>query len=203
MSSAIYVITNKVNGKAYVGSAVNVERRLRMHKWALENAVHVNKHLQRSWDKYGGGEFDFNVLELVEEQRSLVEREQHWIDMLKPEFNIHPNARSPLGVRRSKETKVKCSQAALRREAETGSNAKRNRSPAMREIGRKRMVLLNKSPQMRELTSRRKPFSGHTHTEEARARISEAKRKFHHCRKLLGVEPLRGQNGKFTSMVQG
>lgn len=60
----IYCIANTENGKMYIGQSLNIETRLYEHKRHLMNGEHINKHLQYSWDKYGGGHFIFGVLEI-------------------------------------------------------------------------------------------------------------------------------------------
>lgn len=46
--AGIYQIRNIVNGKVYIGSAVNIERRWGMHKNRLKAGQHRNIHLQRA-----------------------------------------------------------------------------------------------------------------------------------------------------------
>ena len=61
----IYCITNKVNGKRYVGQTFNkdgINARWNCHKSELNNNKHTNKHLQSAWNKYGEENFKFEVL---------------------------------------------------------------------------------------------------------------------------------------------
>ena len=41
----IYKITNIVNNKIYVGSAINISNRFKTHKRLLKNNIHFNSHL--------------------------------------------------------------------------------------------------------------------------------------------------------------
>ena len=77
--SGVYQIACKANGKIYVGSAVNLQSRWYSHRRDLGNGVHVNPHLQSAWNLYGETNFEFSVLEYVDEQR-LLTTEQLWID---------------------------------------------------------------------------------------------------------------------------
>lgn len=43
--SGIYLITNTVNGKQYIGSAVNILRRWDEHRCRLNEWSHANEHL--------------------------------------------------------------------------------------------------------------------------------------------------------------
>ena len=79
--SGIYCIKNTLNNKYYVGRSNNIYKRWRQHKKQLADGDHVNKHLQSAVDKYGIDNFEFSILEIVEED-CLNEREQHWIKTL-------------------------------------------------------------------------------------------------------------------------
>lgn len=104
--SGIYEIVNFVNGKRYVGSAVDLEHRWREHRWGLNGHRHANRHLQASWDKHGEAAFVFQVVEICEVSQ-LIEREQVAIDRVKPEYNICPVAGSTLGRPHTDEAKAK------------------------------------------------------------------------------------------------
>ena len=79
-TSGIYTISNKVNGKTYVGSSFNVKERWRRHKSLLRRNKHHNYHLQQSWNKYGPTNFEFVLEEMVAE-RNLLEIEQQYLDV--------------------------------------------------------------------------------------------------------------------------
>lgn len=105
----IYIIYCSHNGRSYVGSSVNVRRRLNGHRSALNRGDHRNAILQRSWCKYGGCGFTFNVVERVDDVQNLLVREQHWIDVTTDKFNIHPVAGATRGVKRTAETRARIS----------------------------------------------------------------------------------------------
>src|SRR6266568_1460049 len=52
-TSGIYRITCTANGRFYIGSAVNLQRRWRVHQHYLSHGTHQNQHLQRAFDKKG------------------------------------------------------------------------------------------------------------------------------------------------------
>ena len=88
-TSGIYKITNKTNGKYYIGSSSNIfgnNGRWKCHKRQLQMNSHHNNYLQRSWNKYGSNNFDFIVLEEILPER-LIETEQKYLDIAKTEKN--------------------------------------------------------------------------------------------------------------------
>ena len=99
MKTGIYKITNKKNGKFYVGSAVYFYERWSRHKSLLKRNLHPNIHLQRAWNKQDPDDFVFEVIERCERE-VLLEREQFWLDELKPfgkrGYNIAKNALHPM-----------------------------------------------------------------------------------------------------------
>lgn len=98
MRSGIYKITNTVNGKFYVGSSADIDKRWYDHKRELMLNIHTNPKLQHSWNKHGENKFTFAIVENVEaDQSKLFEREQYYLDALKPYkreigYNICPIA---------------------------------------------------------------------------------------------------------------
>lgn len=62
MSIGIYMIRNSINNKIYIGQSVNIERRWKDHKIDLKNNKHQNCHLQLSYNKYGGDNFEYNII---------------------------------------------------------------------------------------------------------------------------------------------
>lgn len=110
--SGIYKITNKINGKIYIGQAINLWQRItKGYLNTLPNNKNHNKHLQRAWNKYGGINFKIEIQEECNKDR-LNEREQYWIDYynscdINYGYNICPEAGSNRGYKRSEESKEK------------------------------------------------------------------------------------------------
>lgn len=78
MGCGIYKITNTVNEKSYIGSSIDLNSREYKHFWMLRRGSHDNIFLQRSFDKYGEGNFTFDIVEQCEENL-LIDRENHFI----------------------------------------------------------------------------------------------------------------------------
>lgn len=148
-SSGIYKILNKGNGKAYVGSAVNLRNRCKQHCRHLASGAHHSIKLQRAWDKYGEYSFTFIVLELVPDKTVLIKREQFWIDRLMAfgdaGYNCAPSAGSNLGIKRNQKTLDKMRASGLKyvaspetieklRVASTGKKASPEKLEKMRAL---------------------------------------------------------------------
>jgi group I intron endonuclease len=109
-TSGVYLIRNSINGKCYIGSAVDIVKRWALHRHHLLKNKHHSPYLQRSYNKYGLVSFTFEVLCNCHRE-DLIYFEQKCIDLLKPEYNICKIAGSSLGIKRSEETKAKISAA--------------------------------------------------------------------------------------------
>jgi|LSQX01.1.fsa_nt_gb group I intron endonuclease len=83
----IYLITNKINNKRYVGKSININKRIGEHFREAGYERNINKPLYKDIKKYGRENFDVEVLEECNEE-DLVDREQYYYEKLKPEYNI-------------------------------------------------------------------------------------------------------------------
>lgn len=101
-TTGIYEIKNTVNGKRYVGSAVDFGNRWRQHARYLARGNHHSIALQRAWRHYGQSAFQFNKL-LICSKDNLIMYEQACMDALNPEYNCAPKAGSCLGVKHTPE----------------------------------------------------------------------------------------------------
>lgn len=71
----IYKITNKINGKVYIGQSKDVEKRLNSHR-----SCSTNIHLNNSINKYGSSNFLFECIEECD-VANLNDRERFYINM--------------------------------------------------------------------------------------------------------------------------
>lgn len=117
--SGIYKITNTINGKFYIGSAINLQVRRQDHYSTLRRNTHANPHLQRAFNKYGEDAFTFEIIEFILIPEMLTAREQYWFKKMKPfgrkGYNIAPVAGSCLGKKHTPETREKLRQFHLGR----------------------------------------------------------------------------------------
>ena len=73
--AGIYEIRNTLNNKVYVGSSINMKKRMQTHKYELVKGVHCSAHLQAAWGKYGVDAFTFRPV-LVCSRENLIMYEQ-------------------------------------------------------------------------------------------------------------------------------
>lgn len=200
MISGIYQIRNIENGHCYIGSAVNFKKRKNKHLHELEHNKHHSRHLQNAYNKYGRDVFVFEILEYCENEK-LIEREQFFMDLLQPEYNIAPKAGSALGIKRTIETRTKIGNANRNPSPETlarMSNAKKNPSQETRlKISRSLIGKKHSTERRANISTGRKNPSAETraklsaartgmkYSSETRAKMSASGRATWQARKLL------------------
>lgn len=109
--TGIYRWVNNVNGKSYIGSALDITRRLRNY-YSIYYLEKSNMAISKGLLKYGYFNFSLHILEYCDES-ILLKREQYYLDLLKPEYYILKVAGNSLGFQHSDDTKLKISEAHL------------------------------------------------------------------------------------------
>ena len=82
--SGVYKITNNITGDFYIGSSKDIKKRWAVHKCVSVWKLRPGMKLYQAFIKYGLNNFTF---EIIEETDSLKEREQYYIEQLKPSYN--------------------------------------------------------------------------------------------------------------------
>ena len=82
--SGVYKITNIITGDFYIGSSKNIKQRWASHKSPSAKKRYPNVKLYKAMAKYGLDNFTF---EIIEKTDNLKEREQYYIEQLKPSYN--------------------------------------------------------------------------------------------------------------------
>lgn len=174
MSTGIYCFENLVNGKKYIGQAVNLERRLREHEYYLERGRDKCAALQRAVTKYGRENFTVYILEYCE-ANILNDREVYYVSELKTNnrhygYNISAGGKSGLiGYKWPKWFGEKISQA---KKGWVMPESERRR---ISELHRGKIVSAETRQRMSEGRSGDKHYMfGKKHTEETKKKMSEA-----------------------------
>jgi hypothetical protein len=90
--AGVFQVKNVANGKVLLGSSLNLDGPLNLHRFQLSTGHHPNKALQSDWNEYGPDKFVFEILEEVEVKDStsfnvddeLTLLEQIWLENLQP-----------------------------------------------------------------------------------------------------------------------
>jgi len=104
MENVIYKISNNINDKIYIGSSKKFNVRLSQHKHHLIKGSHHSRILQNHVNKFGFSSLKFEIIEHCNFE-DLIVREQFYIDLLEPYFNIRRIAESNYGTKRTNEQK--------------------------------------------------------------------------------------------------
>ena len=104
--SGIYRWINQVNNKSYIGSSANLTKRFKGY-YSINNLEYsiqrAKSNIYSAILKYGYSNFSLEIIEYVS-STEVITREQYYIDLLKPEYNILPTAGSRKGYKSSPET---------------------------------------------------------------------------------------------------
>lgn len=103
----IYMLYNKINNKYYIGSGQNLSRRLSNYYYL--SRLNDKRPISNSIIFYGHNNFIVFILEYysLNEDINILEREQFYLNKLKPKLNILTLAGNSLGFKHSKESKKK------------------------------------------------------------------------------------------------
>jgi group I intron endonuclease len=112
----LYLITNKINEKVYVGKAKSPKKRWQKH---IRPDVRTLKHqaIAKAIRKYGKDNFIFELVQAVDSEQEAFELEKFWIAELRrysiPNYNLTDGGEGTSGYRHTQETKNNLSQMKL------------------------------------------------------------------------------------------
>ncbi len=112
--AGVYRWVNKVNNNSYIGSSVNLNQRLRNYftfSFITLRLVRSKSLIYSAILKYGYSNFKLEILEYCLSENA-ISREQYYIDLLKPHYNLNLIAGSRLGSVNSEESRLKMSNSA-------------------------------------------------------------------------------------------
>lgn len=176
MMPCVYKIRNIVSENIYIGSTVNYKIRFRNHKRALLQGKHHSCYLQKAYNKYGLENFEYSIIEYCNKEE-LRAREQHYIDLLSPAYNVQKFVGSNLGLKHSEETKRKISEANKGRvfTQTHKDNIKKNRShPVFTEEARRKISIANKGKKMSKESIEKMKKAKQNISEETREKLRKS-----------------------------
>jgi len=173
----VYRWINLDNNKSYVGSGVDLSKRLSDYYSNQNIETQLKKSKSAIYSailKYGRNNFKLEILEYCE-SAIVLKREQYYINLLAPEYNILPTAGSLMGYKLSDKTKNKMSVAQKGNKNRLGKNHSKEAIIKMSEahIGK---ILSDKTRAKLSIvkTGKNNSMFGVTHSEETKAKMSAA-----------------------------
>jgi len=177
----VYIITNNVNQKVYIGKANNLQERWGGHR---SDALGKNsqRHIHRAMRKYGIDNFSIEPVAYYSSDKEALEAEIYWIAEIRRLYGVRnvynetDGGDGMSGHKHSEESKRKMSKAMM------GENNPRY-GKTISEDNKKKLIQANKRPRsethknkLSESSKGNKNFLGKKHSEETKQLMSEAQR---------------------------
>lgn len=179
MEYTIYLRTNLVNGKQYVGQTCDFKRR--EYNWYNTNWSYAGKLINNARKKYGVDSFKTSILDVVKTQDESNEMETYYIKLFNTKtpngYNLTDGGEGSTGYNISDETRKRIS------EATKGENnpfyGKHHTEETIEKL--KNRVITDETRKKISEAAKGRPsaFKGKHHTEETKKRLSEIKKGRH------------------------
>ena len=106
--SGIYLIHNNINGKKYIGSGMDLSKRLATYYFP--SRLCDGRYISNSLLKYGHNSFSVVILCILSDtsvyiKKDIISKEQEYINLYKPIYNLNPTAGSSMGFKHSEKSK--------------------------------------------------------------------------------------------------
>ncbi len=195
--SGIYLWENKDNGKIYIGSSINLSRRLTSYYNLNHLAKYPTRYINNALLKGGYSAFRLYILEYCNKE-DLIKREQYYFDILKPVYNICYTAGSTLGRLHREESREKI------RESKLNTNSGENNHFYGKIHTEEAKIKMVNSKISKPLSSKTKEkisgtMSGRKLTEEHKTNLSLAKKNS----KIISVLNIKtNEETNYTSISQ-
>lgn len=165
----IYCIENTCNNKKYIGQSVDINNRWRQHKNELNQGIHFNDYLQKSWNKYGENSFLFYVLEECDELE-LNNKERFYIE----KFNTM-NRNNGYNLRSGGQDYCKCTESTCNKIREAVKKTYLNPERKQKQIDNALKQWANPNIKQKIIGENNGMYGKH-HTEESKRKMSENKK---------------------------
>ena len=108
MSSIVYMATNRVNGKRYIGvTSKGLSLRRRQHEQAPNNKRITCRYFHAAMKKHGAESFDWTVLVRCSTFEEGLQTEVRLIAEMKPEYNLTAGGQGAKGVKMTPEGRAR------------------------------------------------------------------------------------------------
>jgi group I intron endonuclease len=170
--SGIYRWTNIHTKESYIGSAVDLSKRFNAY-YSSKNIEEVlsrsESRILRAIQTHGYSNFSIEILEYCDSTETII-REQYYLDLLCPEYNLMQTAGSSLGRTLSEETKTKISNSLK------GSFASEETKLKMSESRKGKVFSVETRLKLSEKRKGKEGlFLGKLHSEETKLKMSESR----------------------------
>jgi len=161
--TGIYLWTHKESNKMYIGSAIDLSKRLSNYYSLGYLTRYSNSIICNALYSHGYSKFSLTIMEFIdtsnlnkdEIKKLILEKEQFYLDSFKPEYNILRIAGNLLGYKHSKETIAKMSIAKSGKKnplyGRTGVNSHLF-GKTLSEETRKKLSIVNKNKKYKQET---------------------------------------------------
>jgi group I intron endonuclease len=110
MAAFVYLATNRINGKRYVGvTGKTLDRRRSQHEWEASHGKLKCRYFHFALQKYGFSNFEWRVLLHCHDYADGLQEEIRLISEIKPEYNLTDGGQGGLGRKISDEARAKMS----------------------------------------------------------------------------------------------
>lgn len=177
--SGLYIIENLNSNRFYVGSAVDLYKRMHVHICQLKGNYHHNAFLQRDYNS-GNNNLAFTVIALFPKDLLIIE-EQKYIDLIGDSvfcYNACQTAGSWLGKKHSAKTKNALSEKAIGRKVSDATKEKIRKSHTGKPLSPDHPIRLGHTEQSKNRISNamlgnKNHFYGKTHSNKTKTLIRE------------------------------
>ena len=161
----IYLRTNKINGKKYVGQATTIRFKERQYKWACLSQPYSGEVINRARAKYGLDAFDFEILKECEDDE-LDYWEMYYIKELNTKvpygYNLTDGGEGMTGYTHTAETRKKISECHKGKHRSAETRKKLSESHKGKKFSQETRIKMSESRK------------GKKRTEETRKKISKS-----------------------------
>jgi len=168
----IYIITNKENGKVYVGQTIQSNPKMRWYAHLADARRGKKTYLYDSIRKYGKESFNWEIIDTAKDLSELNEKEAQWLAHYRQKTVVYNNREAGNNKTHSPESIERMRQAQLKRHRENnvGGWTRRDGGPMkgkahpkkgkpakkwtqeMKDAHRERMKIINNDPAKIEKT---------------------------------------------------